>query len=319
MPEVLINNVESELAADAMSGDATIEVLNGSPFPLVGNYRVRVNDEIMIVTSRTGSDLSVTRGAEGTTPASHTTGDRVVVVLTKGSLEDRISDFIIRDDYASKPAAGTKGRLFLPSDGIFMEYDDGAAWHKYGPIASFVDPPDFRSSPWVWVNKANTWLQDGDGYYIFNRPHTTTNQYSALVKPLSAPFTITACFSCGLQDAGVLTGFGLALYDNTGSDDAILWGWQGGDLQTRYFTASTGQAGTAGNYSEPFPPWDVFWLQIEDDSTDRHFRLSLDGINFVTYLTEANTTHVTTNCVGLLFANAVTGKVMNVSVLSWDD
>ena len=64
----------------------TVDVADGSVFPASGNYRLLVDDEIMLVTSRTANALTVTRGAESTTAAIHASNSDARAVLTAASL-----------------------------------------------------------------------------------------------------------------------------------------------------------------------------------------------------------------------------------------
>ncbi len=99
MAEQFSNLAQTALSASAASGDATISVLTAAPFPSSAQYRIRVDSEIMIVTSGAGSlTWSVTRGAEGTPAAAHASGATVTHVLTAGALGGQ-----------SDPAAATPG------------------------------------------------------------------------------------------------------------------------------------------------------------------------------------------------------------------
>jgi hypothetical protein len=60
------------------------------------------------------------------------------------------------------------------------------------------------------------------------------------------------------------------------------------------FTASTVQA--ALRYLGLLSP---IWLRLVDDGTDRHFRYSADGVNFLNLLTHARTTVITPTHYGL--------------------
>ena len=44
----------------------------------------------------------------------------MIHLFTKGGLEARVANRFLSDTYANKPAAGVKGRLFLPTDGLLL-------------------------------------------------------------------------------------------------------------------------------------------------------------------------------------------------------
>lgn len=97
MTEQLANFGETTLAEALDDSETTWTVTDGSVFPSSGNFRVVVDDEIGLVTARSTNDLTVTRGAEGTTAAAHDNGADIKMVLTEGSLKALLIDEL---DYA---------------------------------------------------------------------------------------------------------------------------------------------------------------------------------------------------------------------------
>lgn len=85
--ELFTNGAQSTLSAGINNSTTSIGVADGSVFPATGNFRVRIDDEILLITSRSGNTLSVTnRGGEGTAAASHDSGAAVKQILTAASL-----------------------------------------------------------------------------------------------------------------------------------------------------------------------------------------------------------------------------------------
>lgn len=77
--------------------DTPITVTDGSVFPSSGDFRIRIESELMLCTSRSGNDLTVTRGIEGSTATSHSDGSAVSHVLTAASLlasDDLVAPYI---------------------------------------------------------------------------------------------------------------------------------------------------------------------------------------------------------------------------------
>lgn len=85
MAENLANDFATTLAGavDNSTGTLTVVLASGAPAP---NFRIRVDDELMLVTAVAGTTWTVTRGIEGTAAASHASGAVVVHVLTAGAL-----------------------------------------------------------------------------------------------------------------------------------------------------------------------------------------------------------------------------------------
>jgi Tfp pilus assembly protein PilX len=67
------------LSAAINSSQTTVTVASASGFPTSGNYGIQIDDEQMIVTGGQGTTTwTVTRGANGTTAASHVSGQSIV-------------------------------------------------------------------------------------------------------------------------------------------------------------------------------------------------------------------------------------------------
>lgn len=69
----------------AINDSVTSLVVDGTP-PLAADFRIRIDDELMLVTGVAGSTLTVTRGIEGSTPAAHADNAVVSHVLTADAL-----------------------------------------------------------------------------------------------------------------------------------------------------------------------------------------------------------------------------------------
>lgn len=97
MAENYENDVHSTLAAQCNAGATTLSVAtgHGAKFP-ASNFRIRVDDEIMLCTSRTGDTFTVARAQEtvngAATDATHMVTATVSLVLTKASLQQIIAD-----------------------------------------------------------------------------------------------------------------------------------------------------------------------------------------------------------------------------------
>lgn len=111
MPRVHANNYVTTLNGDISSGATSIIVTSASGFPTVGSGATAnvtlangVTIEIVTCTARSGTTLTVTRGAEGTTPAAFVSGSTVSIRPTADSV-DRKRDL---DSYTTTAtAAGT--------------------------------------------------------------------------------------------------------------------------------------------------------------------------------------------------------------------
>lgn len=90
--ETFADNYQTTLAGNGGSitaGATTLNVASVTGAPAAGSgsqFRIIIDSEIMIVTAISSSTFTVTRGAEGTTAATHTDGVAVYHVLTSGAL-----------------------------------------------------------------------------------------------------------------------------------------------------------------------------------------------------------------------------------------
>lgn len=85
MAEQYANNAKTTLNGSINNSTTSITVTDGSVFPSSGDYRLKVDDELMLCTARSGNTLTVTRGIESATAASHSDGAQISLVLTTQS------------------------------------------------------------------------------------------------------------------------------------------------------------------------------------------------------------------------------------------
>lgn len=74
------------LAEDLDTSETVVTVTSGAVFATDGEFRVQVGTELMLVSAVAGNDLTVTRGIEGTTAATHTAGDPIDARLTAAGI-----------------------------------------------------------------------------------------------------------------------------------------------------------------------------------------------------------------------------------------
>jgi hypothetical protein len=87
-------NFGETTAAEAVdNSETTLTVTDGGVFPSSGNFAVLMDDEIMHVTARSTNDLTVARGAEGTSAVAHDNGAPIVQVMTYNSLPGQELDY----------------------------------------------------------------------------------------------------------------------------------------------------------------------------------------------------------------------------------
>jgi hypothetical protein len=329
MTEKFSNKAATTLSAAITTVTATsCTVTDATAFPASGNFRIKIDGEILIVTAVAGATFTVTRGAEGTTAATHASGSDVIHLLTKGSLEARIANRFISDLYANKPAAGVRGRLFLPSDGLFLEYDDGAAWRQYGPYRRLKAPPQ---TGWSWVNQGNATatftgsallLEDPDldanspqlRLYVRGLAAASTNVVAAFAYHGAASMTgpkAGFCARCaGGTDDGNLTTMGIR---ETASSSYPL-------LEYVHYTSPTAvEATPSGDGRVLWPSWRVYWVKFSWEGNYKRWYYSNDGVNWIRWFEDTYTGYNTPSQFGLFIDPLNNVQKISLSLIHWEE
>jgi hypothetical protein len=109
--EQFANKAITTLAANINDSTTDITVASATGFPSTVQYRITINSEIMLVTAGAGTTTwTVTRGAESTVAAAHTSGDAVSHVLTAESMDKAVTDIVLGDtgSYDGTSISGVK-------------------------------------------------------------------------------------------------------------------------------------------------------------------------------------------------------------------
>lgn len=155
------NNAVSKVATvggiDASTNPVTFNVTTGegTKFP-TGNFKISIDNEILLCTTRTGDALTCSRQQEQTSMAAHSQNATVEVRITAGVLEEYDAVFkgtstaseaekILLDDLSADPATPTAGHreLFfkngqayqMGSDGVVSTVGGGASYWTSMPAA----------------------------------------------------------------------------------------------------------------------------------------------------------------------------------------
>jgi hypothetical protein len=219
--------------------------------------------------------------------------------------------------YASRPAAGTAGRLYLATDADTMSYDTGAAWLTWRILSPVADP----SGSFAWVNQGGAAVATTHGALVLSAPASATHQVRARVKTApSAPYTLTVAMRIA----------SLSTFSTDAPQGGIVLRNSGdGKLVTLSYSPATGEIvqqnwtdhdSVSGSNVHPVfgLPSDKVWLQIEDNNTNRYYRVSADGWNWLDLANVVRSSHTTPDQVGF-FASAGDGNVSPafVTLLDW--
>jgi hypothetical protein len=323
------------LASTTLNGDiddtTTSVVVNSAMGFSGGDFRILIESEIMKVTGVSGTTLTVARHQEGTSAAAHLSGTDVKHILTVGALDARDqNDLAAYDAYASRPAAGTPGRIFLPNDGLFLERDNGSTWEKFGPIWPMTPPAaaDFGT----WVNQGSATIADNKGaIFLSSGPATSGENLRCAVKAYpGASFTVDMALLFNAWGNGNTYGCcGLCIRESTGGK-IVTFGVGGGssslEIRAVNYNSATSVSGEATGWPSSRHCYDspLMFLRYYDDlTTNRVFSASHDGINWTQLLSIARTNWMTPNQIGV-FVNGIAGYSASngqvdtgMTVLNW--
>jgi hypothetical protein len=321
------NNAETTLngSMNNTSNPVTFNVTDGSVFPSSGNFRLLIEDEILLATSRSGNSVTASRAQESTTIASHADLTSVKQVLSAAGFSQMLADFVTTGTLASKPASLRKGHIYLTSDSCVLYYDDGSNLIPYGPIYKFYEPDN---SLYSWVNQSSSTLTTTQGGLLLEKAVQDTSKWSLRRKATpSAPYTVDIAFTINAHP--------------TSGAWRVAFGWRessSGKLHLLEFQATTlytglginsakwtdettfsanYQADDGTNTSIDVPP---LFVRLKDDNTNRIVSLSFDGIDYIDVHSIGRTDFITPD--QLVFGIRHGGNnTQNVGVLihSWQE
>ena len=103
--ENFANNAASTLNGAINNSTTSVTVVDGTPFP-AGGFRIIIESEIMYCLTRSGNGLTVVRGVENTTAASHADTLDVVHIVTAGSISALKNDMLAMLGQGRTPSTG---------------------------------------------------------------------------------------------------------------------------------------------------------------------------------------------------------------------
>lgn len=244
-----------------------------------------------IGTNEWNDSLVVAGGSDGqcmTRDSASADGWKMVAVPSTGSA---------RAAFASRPAAGTLGKIFFPTDAPFMQFDNGVSWDSYGPVF----PLGAVTDPGTAIN-AGVWTSAKDGATMTGAGASGgANIRGRFGNVPATPWSLTMCFSL-TQNLKAFQSCGLAFRDNSGAMHIFDYvsfnvGTSVANLRaTKFNNPTTFNA----DYTFLACPQVPRYMRIADNGTSRICSWSMDGINFLTLHTIGRTDFLTTTQVGVI-------------------
>lgn len=295
----LSNFATTQLNGAISNSDTSIVVDNGGVFPASGDFYVLIESEIILVTARSSNTLTVTRGQDGTTAASHADDSLIKLTLSRAAIEAYFGERIQSGGYASRPSTARKGWQYFAND-VNLAWDyDGTNWNLIHPC--FVPYANrVNLSSWTAVNLGTSTWTDINGVMSVQVPAGTTSNIRLYHKSLpTPPFKLnTIIYPCPMVIQFTSAGFG---FYNTTDTKSYLNHVQtdnnGQQCAVDRYNSNTSFQGLAIRMQHWGGP---IWLQLEDDNTNWYFRHSYNGKQYQLQFSVARNTHVTANAVCMM-------------------
>lgn len=298
MPEQYVNDVVTTLNGDIDGSTTTVVVASATGFPSAGNFRIRVDDEIMIVTARTGTSLTVTRGAESTSGASHLSGGDVSIIHTAGAIDAIRGDQCTSNTFANRPAVSKNGNIFLATNSpVALSRENGSAWTVFGPLFKFTAPVD---GDFTWTSQGSATVTTTFGGIIldYGTDGLGIDVHLRKKNAPATPWTLTAAF---LSRGTSLTNSCCGILVRQSSDGKLAtWGtFQ--DSNTRFvgfnLNSPTSHSATHTDTTRQCRS-PVVWLRIADNGTNRLYQFSINGLTWETITSVTRTSFLTADEIG---------------------
>jgi hypothetical protein len=264
--EQLANNAFSQLNGAIDASQTTLDVADGSSFPSVGNFRVSISDEIMVCTARASNTLTVLRGQEGTTGASHGDGSNITHNLTVGGLTRWAQDNDALWGYSGAPPVG--------------RIDDGS-----GNVLTSAD--------FTWVNQGGATVSDQNGTMFLRAPPSAGNNLRILKRTApSTPYSVIGAFEIIKFQESEESGGLLFRKNSDGKAHLFALGPNANGPLTPAvdnFSSVTSYVGSPLARRNCLFVGRYFWQKIEDDGTNLKFYIGFDGVEWIQVLSISRT------------------------------
>lgn len=218
---------------------------------------------------------------------------------------------IMTDDYASRPAAATAGRIFLLDDGVAIDRDTGSAWQSWGPIFPLAG---IANRPTTWSNQGSTTETVTSGAAYLDAPTGTYNVRGRVKAAPSTPYTVTACILPNIISADQFVGL-MWLLNSSGASVQFGVNFAGGIQVWKNTNVTTFSANYVASLSRPVGG--PVWLRIGDDGSVRTCEVSADGRHWTLVHSVSRTDFITPDRVGWAVTTQNATYRAGAALLSW--
>lgn len=221
--------------------------------------------------------------------------------------------------YASRPAAGTAGNLYLGTDGPFIHRDTGSAWDSWGPIQKLTPPPAPGSV--TWLNQGTKTATANGASLTLWAPALAGDSYGGHIQTVpSTPYKAVLGFN-PISTRQNYNSMALGFYNSTSGRLSII------QHQVNYVSVGHMNSVTSLNTA---PKADtslfnylnglVWWFRVQDDGTNHIFEISPNGLYWIELFRESRTAWLTSGPSHLFFGISANNGTYGcgMTVLHWN-
>lgn len=249
-------------AGGISAGDTSVTVTSVTSFPSNPDFRLKIENEIVLVTAISGNTLTIVRAQDGTSAAAHADSTAVNLYLTAGSVDQAWQDGFAEPDY---------------------------------PLNRILDQGVTRiHSDFTWVNQGTaTSATADDGGILMTCPSEASNNVRLKVRSApGTPYTITTfcMLGPGFADFGTDGSWmGPCLRENSTGKLYVL-AIRGDRIALWRFTNETTFSAQVDTHI--LNNRHAVWLQLQDDGTNIRAFVSVDGYVWEECFNEGRTSHM---------------------------
>jgi hypothetical protein len=320
MSEIFVNDPSTTLNGAITSATTTLVVNAGGGFPTSGNFRIRIEDELLLVTAVTGTTWTVTRGVEGTVAVTHGNTTPVNAYLTAGALTQFSSETNGVGLWSALPTIPPQTNSFYEaSDSIYDAISTGTgSWNYYGP-AYRLYPPSFQT--WSWVNQGTATVTNAGGSIQIQDVAGSNTPRLYMKSVPTPPYKIHMRFNflSNGNDSGTFGGF---YWRESSTGKFVMAVMRANGVPSVYSSTST----TTPAYTQIFDPSAFFpnslstgcWNYVyADDGTNKSYGMTVDGSTILNMTTWARNTGFTSAADQVGFGINSSTNAGAIFVMSW--
>lgn len=311
--EQFANNAITTLTLPISASQTSITVSSNDGFPAVTTastnfFYVTIGSEILKVTDNSSLLWIVVRGNQSTIAQSHAALEIVYCTVTKQSMIDiqttaASAAGTLGGTYATMPAAGVTGRLYFPTDSVYIFRDNGVTWDPFWHGRQVNLPPAFSGLTLnlsSGVSGNNTY-----GYMQIDRTGgKTINQQSSAVKTLNASSNYTFEIGFEATQPSAVNGFGLCMR-NSGTGASIHFQQRFNPTMQTFVYKWTNDTTFSATYlqADTLVRGGPQFMRVVDDNVNRKFYIGANLQQMILFFSVGRTDFTTPDQIGVSYTS----------------